>query len=255
MKTRILCLALFTAAISAAAEGDFGLLAVSSVDTARLTVYCDDDASATPTACDIMLTFFDIHGATLKQASITLQPGTSGFLDYNPPGGSSPVEIAPCWAVLRGTAMASLEVFDIFTERTRILINWGDRPAPSTGDVDFGLAGITPFDTGRLSAFCEADGSVMPPPCDITFEFHDMAGRLIKQARMILPANSGGYLDLKWSEIGSTARRVEIAPCWKGAAGGILPLGSAIASFAVIDSFTGMTLAQTSPAAPLTGGQ
>ncbi len=255
MTTRIVCLALFTAAMAVAAEGEFGLVGISSIDTARLTAYCDDDATATPTACDVMFTFFDIKGGTLKQATLILQPGTSGFVDFNPPAGSSPVEIAPCWKVLRGTAMASLEVFDIFTERTRILINWGDRPVARTGDVDFGLAGITPFDTGRLSAYCEGDGSVAPPACDITFEFHDMAGKLIKQSRMILPANTGGHLDVKWADLGTTARRVEISPCWKGAVGGIASLGSAIASFAVIDNFTGMTLAQTSPAAPLSAVQ
>ena len=103
--------------------------------------------------------------------------------------------------------MASLEVFDIFTERTRILINWGDRPVARTGDVDFGLAGITPFDTGRLSAYCEGDGSVAPPACDITFEFHDMAGKLIKQSRMILPGNTGGYLDVKWADLFPLAGR------------------------------------------------
>lgn len=255
MTTRIVCLGLFTAAMAVAAQGDFGLVGISSIDTARLTAYCDDDATATPSACDITFLFLGSRGTVLKQSTITVQPGNSGFLDFNLAGGSSPVEIQPCWKVLRGTAMASLEVFDIFTERTRILINWGDRPVARTGDVDFGLAGITPFDTGRLSAYCEGDGSVAPPACDITFEFHDMAGRLIKQSRMILPANSGGYVDVKWAEIGTTARRVEIQPCWKGAVGGIVPLGSAIATFAVIDNFTGMTLAQTSPAAPLSAVQ
>ncbi|SPE27409.1 hypothetical protein SBA3_1350006 [Candidatus Sulfopaludibacter sp. SbA3] len=123
--------------------------------------------------------FFDIRGGTLKQTSMVLQPGTGAFLDYRlTGGGSSPADIAPCIKVLRGVALASLEVSDIFIQRTRILINWGDRPAPQSGDVDFGLAGLRPFETMRLSAFCEADVSVMPPPCDITFAFHGSAGGL-----------------------------------------------------------------------------
>ena len=250
MKTRVIWLTLVTAALSMAAEADFGLVGISTFENARLTAYCDDDSAVVTTPCDITFSFFDINGNTLKQAGMTLQPGTSSFLDFNPvAAGPSTVQIDPCFKVLRGIAMTSLEVFDIFTNRTRILVNWGDRPAPRSGDVDWGLAGITPFDTLRLGAFCEGDGSVTPPPCDITFNFADVQGRTVKQSRMILRANTGGFVDLKWSEIGTTSRRVEIEPCFKVASGG------AVGSLAVVDNFTGLTVTLAYPAAPVTGGQ
>jgi hypothetical protein len=254
MKTRIVWLTMITAAASLAAESHFGLVTIGSIDTARLTVYCDDDGSATPTPCDITLEFHDSRGTLLKQTSMTLQIGTSGWLDFQPPAGPDTVGIDPCWTVLRGIAMASLEVFDIFSQRTRILINWGDQMAPRMGDVDFGLVGITPLDTVRLGAFCTADGSVMPPPCDITFNFSDTQGRTIKQSEIILPAGASGFLDLKWAEIGATSRRVEISPCWKNQSGTVA-LGAAVGSLAVLDNFTGLTIAQSYPAAGVSVGQ
>jgi hypothetical protein len=241
---RAIWLAFATAALAAAAtEADFGLIGITAFEDARLTAYCD--GSVAPNPCAVTFTFHDINGRTLKQATLTLQPGTGGFLDFTPAqsGFGSPVQIDPCWKVLRGAAFASLEVFDTFTQRTRILINWGDRSLARTGDVDFGLAGITRSDTARLGAFCEADGSVVPPPCDVTFEFHDIQGKLIKQSRMTLQPDTGGFLDLRWAETGSTARRVEIDPCWKVSG------GPAVGTLAIVDDFSGLTLAQAYPAA------
>jgi hypothetical protein len=240
---KIICLALATAALAAAAtEADFGLIGITAFEDARLTAYCD--GSVAPIPCAIMLAFHDINGRTLKETTLTLQPGMGGFLDFTPPQSGSPVQIQPCFKVLRGAARASLEVFDIYSQRTRILINWGDRSMAATGDVDFALAGITPFDTARLGAFCQGDGSVMPPPCDITFEFHDLQGRVLKTSRMTLQPDTGGFLDLKWSETGSTSRRVELSPCFKVAVGG----GPAVGTLAVVDNFTGLTLSQGYPA-------
>ncbi len=254
MKKRIVWLTLMTAAVSAATTSHFGMVTLTRIDTARLTAYCDGDGSVTPTPCDITFEFHDSSGAMLKQADMILQPGTSGFLDFQAGPGPNTVEIDPCWKVLRGVAMASLEVFDVLTERTRILLNWGDRPVPLAGDVDFGLAGITPLDTLRLAAFCTGDGSVTPPPCDVTFSFSDTQGRTLKQSRLVLQAGASGFLDLKWSDIGTTARLVEIDPCWTIASGETAG-GTAVGSLAVLDSFTGLTIAHSYPATPVSGGQ
>jgi hypothetical protein len=245
MNLRLIWLAFATAVIaSSATKADFGLIGIKAFENARLTAFCD--GSVAPNPCAITLEFHDIGGNTLKQSTLTLQPGTGGFLDFtaSASGFGGPVLINPCFDVLRGAAFASLEVFDVFTLRTRILINWGDRSLAKTGDVDFGLAGITRSDTARLGAFCEADGSVAPPPCDITFEFHDIQGNAIKQSRMTLQPDTGGFLDLKWSETGTTARRVELSPCFKVAVGG----GPAVGTLAVVDNFSGLTLAQAYPA-------
>jgi hypothetical protein len=245
MNIRVVCLALAMGALAAAAtEADFGLIGITGFENARLTADCD--GSVVPGPCAITLTFHDINGRTLKEATLTLQPGTGGFLDFTPAQGAFgvPVLLDPCVKVLRGAAFLSLEVFDTFTQRTRILINWGDRSLARTGDVDFAVAGITSFDTARLGAFCEADGSVMPPPCDVTLEFHDLQGNLLKQSRMTLQPDTGGFLDLRWSETRSISRRVELDPCVKVAVSG----GPAVGTFAIVDNFIGLTLVQAYPA-------
>ena len=48
MKTHMICMALFAAAMAVWAEGEFGLAAIRGSDTARLTAFCDDDASPMP---------------------------------------------------------------------------------------------------------------------------------------------------------------------------------------------------------------
>jgi hypothetical protein len=253
MKFRVLLLTLVTAALAPAAEeADFGLLAIGTFENVRLNAYCTGDGSVVPLPCTVTFEFHDARGATLKQTTITLQPGTTGFLDFAPaPAGIAPsaVQINPCFKVLRGIALASLEVFDSFSQRSRILINWGDRSLARRGDVDFAPAGLTAFDTARVGVVCTADGSVMPPPCDVTFEFHDSAGRTIKQSRMTLQPGASGFLDLHFSEVGGVSRKVQIDPCFKVAG------GAAVGSLAIIDNFTGLTVAQAYPAAPASGGQ
>jgi hypothetical protein len=236
----------FTATLGMAADFHFGTIQIAPFENARLTAYCNAD-SATP--CDITFLFVHMTGRVLKQTSMTIQPGNSGFLDLPAvqTGVSGPVEIIPCWKVAQGAVLASLEVFDVFSMRTRILINWGDRSVPRSGDVDFALAGLTPFDTARISAFCPNDqltpGLLLPASCDVVFEFHDAQGRLLKQARTTLQPGTGGFADLRWQEAGGTGRRVEIVPCWK------VTGGAAVGNFSLIDTFSGLTIAHAYPAA------
>lgn len=234
-----LLLLVFAAPTFAANEADFGLISVSPLESARLTGYCD--GSVEPTPCTVMFEFHDAAGRTLQQSTVTLAPGTGGFLDLAPAaaGVGRPSEINPCFKVLRGAAFASLEVFDVFSERTHIMISWADGSVRKSGDIDFGMGAISRGDTARLGAFCEGDGSVLPTPCDVVFEFHDINGRLLKQTTMILQPGTGGVLDLRWQDTGSTARRVEITPCFK------VLRGSAITNFAIIDSALGVTLSQS----------
>jgi hypothetical protein len=245
-------LMLVTAGLGMAEEVHFGPIQIAAFENARLTADCD--GSVEPTPCEITFEFRHMGGRVLKQTSMTIQPGASGFVDLAAAqtGISGPVLIEPCWKVTRGAAFASLEVFDTFSQRTRILINWGDRSIARSGDVDFGLAGLTPFDTLRMSAFCSDDQDVpgrLPAPCDVVFEFHDVQGRAIKETRMTLQPGTGGSADLRWPETGATARRVELDPCWK-VAGGL-----AIGTLAVIDNLTGLTIAQAYPAALASAAQ
>lgn len=264
MNIRAIWLTLATAALAAAAtEADFGLVGLAPFENARLTAVCD--GSVAPSPCLVTFEFHDRSGRTLKETTLTLPAGAGGVLDFvappdpdrpglaeppesvRPAGIANLVQLEPCIKVLRGAAFLSLEVFDRFSQRTRILINWGDRSRARTGDVDFGLAGITPFDTARLGAFCQSDGSSMPPPCDVTFEFHDLEGKVLKQSRMTLQPDTGGFLDLKLSETRSTSGRVEIDPCFKVAG------GQAVGTFAILDNFFGLTLVQAYPAVPAVG--
>src|SRR5204862_4598687 len=101
MNRRLVFLAFTTAALASAADANFGLIGIARFETARLTAYCD--GSVTPTPCDITFEFHDIGGRTLKQAAMTLQPGTGGFVDLTPAetGIAGMVQIDPCWKVLR----------------------------------------------------------------------------------------------------------------------------------------------------------
>jgi hypothetical protein len=144
------------------------------------------------------------------------------------------VQINPCFKVLLGIALASLEVFDSFSQGSRILIIWGDRSLARRGDVDFAPAGLTAFDTARVGAVCTADGSMMPPPCDVTFEFSRQCGpddqAVADDAaawRERLPRSA---LQRGW--------KVQIDPCFRVAG------GAAVGSLAIIDDFTGLTVAQ-----------
>ena len=108
----VVLLTLFTAALGMAAEVHFGPIQIAAFENARLTADCD--GSVTPTPCEITFEFRHMGGRVLKQATMTIQPGTAGFLDLAAAqtGISGPVLLEPCWDVTRGSAFASLEVFD-----------------------------------------------------------------------------------------------------------------------------------------------
>jgi hypothetical protein len=244
MLFRVVLVALATVGAGFGAEADFGLIGLTALENARLNAYCD--GSVVPTPCEIVLTFRHIGGRTLKQTTLTLEPGTGGFLDLSAAqtGLGGTVQIDPCWKVLRGAGFASLEIFDTISQRTRLLASWSDRSVARSGDIDFAFAGITPFDTARVGAFCEGDGSVTPSPCEVTFEFHDASGRTVKQTQVTLQPETGGYADLRWSDlVAPTGRRAEINPCFK------VLRGNVIASFSIVDNLTGLTLTQAYPAA------
>lgn len=99
------------------------------------------------------------------------------------------------------------------------------------GEADFGLTGIGALQTARLAALCSEDSLTS---CDVTFEFHDINGRILKQDRMQLVPGSGGTSDLP-SLPGLFASRLEIDPCIK------VERGLAVASLQIMDNLTGRT--------------
>jgi hypothetical protein len=243
MKFHILSALLISTLPALASDANFGMVGITSFETARLNAFCD--GSVVPAPCDVTFEFHDLRGGTLKQASMVLQPETTGFVDFSLATAATVAnraEIIPCVKVLRGTAQPSLELLENFTHRTRLLITWSSGAiARSNADADFGAAGITTFDTARMGASCQGE-STDAVACDVTFEFHDANGRTLKSARMTIAPGAAAYLDLTFANTATAAGRVTIDPCWTVAS------GAAVLDLQIIDTFSGFTLSHGYPA-------
>lgn len=240
---RIITLSLSLAAFAGAADVHFGPTSLASTETARLNAYCD--GSVVPGPCQVKFEFFAVDGSVLLAETITLAPGTAGFVDL--PADKAGIgrgrgTIDPCWDIAFGGALASLEIFDSATMQTRALISWGDRSMPRFGDVDFAPATITRGDTASLGAYCPA-GDGGGDACRVVFEFHDAAGRTVKQSSAFIPAGATASLDLGWGEFGDVSRRVTIRPCIKVGDG-----GPAVATLAIAHVAQQLPAVQTYPA-------
>ncbi|HJZ97514.1 MAG TPA: hypothetical protein VKE70_13485 [Candidatus Solibacter sp.] len=222
------------AAPAVASDLDFGLSGITPVETARLSAFCPGDSP-----CDVTFVFHDIRGGTLKRTAITLEPGTGGSMDLTVSEAGVPVnrlEIVPCVLVGRGDVIASYQVFDNFTLRTRIFRNWGGPPEPAAGEIHFGTVGITPFDTSRLNVICSSDPIRVAEPCDVTFIFHDTRNQVLKQSTRTFDPGAAAFLDFRAAEAGLTTRHGEIIPCVR------VGRGSVLATVETIDSLTGVTI-------------
>jgi hypothetical protein len=59
-------------------------LALFTFTAARLTAFCRNDADRTgipPDPCEVLFEFHGTQGRSLKRSAMTLQPGTSAFLE------------------------------------------------------------------------------------------------------------------------------------------------------------------------------
>ena len=219
-----------------AAEVHYGPVGITSVDTARLSVFCSEDATpiTPPEACAVEFHFHDMRGRIVKQSAATLLPGTTGFLDIRSPEAGaaigSRVGVNPCLRVGSGRAIGSLRIFDNLTLRQRVFANGADPIQARGGEVHFGVVGITSAETARLNALCMAELS-----CEVALIFHVSGGRILKQATITLEPGTGGFLDLRASEAVLTARSGEIVPCIR------VGRGSALSTFEMIDAFTALT--------------
>ncbi len=247
MKTKLLTLAIVMLARQAeAATAEFGVVSLTLFETARLTAFCSEHLG-NQDACEVLFEYQNIHGGQLKTAQLTMARGTGQFLDLrgSEAGGGAAVEVIPCIKVLRGAVVVSVQTIGNLLPRTNLLVSWSDKSVPRMGEFDFAAAGVTALDTARLSAFCPSDGTRAPVACDVTFFFHDLRGRVLKPSRVTLQPGTGGSLDLRSSESGSVASRVEIIPCFKVASGAV------VASFRLLDAIPGQSSRMAYPAAAL----
>jgi hypothetical protein len=228
--------------IAAATEVHFGPTALASTETARLNAYCD--GSVAPNSCTLTAQFRMADGSVAIAQRLIIQPGNSGFVDL--PAARAGItrgrgEIAPCWDIGQGAVLVSLEIFDTGSQRTRLLVNWGDRSLPRSGDIDAAPFGLTATETARLGAFCPEDSRAA---CNVTFEFHDAAGRLLKQSTASITPGASASLDFHAAEGASVlgGRRITIDPCWKV---GDFP---AVVTLAIIDDGLGIPTVQAYPA-------
>jgi hypothetical protein len=250
MRLHLTLLILAVIPAAPAADLDFGLTGIAPFETARMSIFCSDDASRIqPEPCEVTFEFHDIRGNILKKSTLTFDAGTGGSFDLTPADvgiGGSRLEIIPCILVGRGAVFPSYQVFDNFSQRSRIFSNWTQPPEPAGGEIHFGSFGLTAFDTLRLNALCPAgDATRTSAPCDVTFIFHDTRGRILKQITRTLDPGAAGYLDLRAAEAGLNVRRGEIIPCVR------VGNGAVVATVETIDNLTGVTTVMAHPA-PLT---
>jgi len=241
---RLITLSLSLAAFAGAADVHFGPTSLASTETARLNAYCD--GSVVPGPCQVKFEFFAVDGSVLLAETISLAPGTAGFVDL--PAAKAGIgrgrgTIDPCWDIAFGGALASLEIFDSATMQTHVLINWGDRSMPRSGDVDFAPAAITRGDTAGLGAYCPAADGGGGDACRVVFEFHDAAGRTVKQSSAFIMPGASASLNLDWGESGDVSRRVTVRPCIKVGDG-----GPAVATLTIVHVSQELPAVQTYPA-------
>ena len=226
-----------------ATEVHYGLVGITPIDTARLSAFCSEDGTpiTPPEACAVEFHFHDMSGRIVKQSAATLAPGATGFLDIRSPEAGAAaggrVGIVPCVRVGSGRAFGSLRIFDNFSLRQRVFANGADPIQARGGEVHFGVVGITGAETSRLNALCMDELG-----CEVTFIFHVSGGRILKQATITLGPGASGFLDLRASEAGLTARSGEIVPCVR------VGRGIAISNFEMIDTVTGLTTQVAYPA-------
>jgi hypothetical protein len=218
-------------------HGAFGLIGFLPFETARLNAFCD--GSVVPAPCTANLEFHDLSGRLLKLMQLNLAPGTGGSVDLATvagiAGGAS--EIVPSFELASGNIFTSLELADSSSSRTRLLVDWGDGAMPQTGNGSFGMAGITASDKGRAGVFCPAaNGSTdRPAPCDVSFEFLDVSGKVLKTSRLTVQPGTANFVDLTRQETESRERRVEVEPVWQVTA------GAPVLTLAIVDN-SGLTI-------------
>src|SRR2546430_3635037 len=91
----------------------------------------------------------------------------------------------------------SVDTYKVKSIRVRFCFFFSSRRRHTRFDCDWSsdvCSSDLSFENARLTAYC--DGSVKPVPCEVTFEFENLAGRTLKQATLTIQPNTSGFLDL-----------------------------------------------------------
>jgi hypothetical protein len=210
----------------------FGLIGLTASETLRLNVSNITAAGpqkSPPDPCKVEITFLDGAGVELLPAvQITLKPGTSTSVDLNGADITrgvtgvdstnavvlSRVEVHPVIKIIPnardaqfppGPCVSTIELIDNQTGRTFLtsgpqkpgaIFEFNPQPDPP-GDITFGLVGIVPGQTLRLTALNSSGEQNFPPdPCRVTLTILNDQGHVVVRSSEVLKAGSSTFLDL-----------------------------------------------------------
>jgi len=275
----------------------FGFIGVTPGETLRLNVSNITAAgprNSPPDPCKVELTFVDAAGVELLPAvQTTLAPGESTSVDLN--GADlftgvtgvdavsvlSRVEVRPMIRILSnsstdarasllppGPCVSTIELIDNQTGRTFLtsgpqkpgsIFEFNPQPDPP-GDLTFGLVGIVPGETIRLTAVnSSADNpQIFPPdPCRVTLTFFNAEGHVVQRSSTVLNPGQSTFLDLPLSPVGVNPAAAVAGPPSQLQLRGIVtvepvkgqrfPPDPCHATLEVFDQATGRTTAVLSP--------
>ncbi len=277
--------------------GDFGFVGISTNETLRLNVSNISGATRTapPDPCRVEVTFVDAAGTELLPAvQTTLTPGQSTSVDLNGAALLGSVtntdsftadsisiplrtEVRPMIRIIPnattrlppGPCVSTIELIDNQTGKTLLTsgpqnpgTNFEFNPQPDPPGKTFGLVGIVPGQTIRLTAvnIVAPDRSFTPPdPCRVTLTLLDVDGIVVQSSSEILNPGQATSLDLPLSATVNTtdANTVDAVPGQLQLRGVVTvqslkrdePPDPCITSLEVFDSTTGRTSALLWPQA------
>jgi hypothetical protein len=262
----------------------FGLIGISINETLQFNVSNISGATRTapPDPCSVEITFVDATGAELLPAvQTTLAPGQSTSVDLNGADllgnvtGTDSIslplrtEVRPVFRIIPtdttrpfppNPCISTIELIDDQTGNT--LLTSGPQspgtiyefnPQPDPPGKTFGLAGLVPGQTIRLTAvnIVAPDRFTPPDPCRVTFTLLGVDGIVVKSSTEIVSPGQGASLDLPLPATVTTdvANTVDAVPSQLQLRGIVTveslnkeePPDPCITSLEVFDSATGRT--------------
>lgn len=217
-----------------------------------------------PDPCSVQMGFVNTAGVLVKTANAIVPAGQAAFLTINYSEGTSASTNAdtpnrinyrpvvtnllppdPCRTV------STAEVFDAFFGRTHVFAVPNEAPgAMPPPDPDFGVVGVTAFDTLRLNVTNVTPSNELPPPCNVQMGFVDAAGTLLKTVNGTIDPGHTASVQITYRDALSatpstnTPQRFNLRPLVTAPPDPCRITGSA----ELVDSLTGLTTVYLLPA-------